>query len=241
MADKPVVQIVSGTPGVDRETAEKFYRWLDEVHVSNIFKYKGIKRYLNCRKITDFQPVNSTVTDYPEHISIHVSYSQKDAEGYKDSPEHKYAAKIGLETWGDTIGRKKIWLVAYEETKTWEREPLNKDKRAIQIVAFAPPSDPVTAEKFYRWLDDVLVPRQFEFKGIIKATNYRRVEAELAYKPLVTDYPYFITIFEFNSRQDIENYMSSIEKGLPRPDWGPDITYKYVWLVNYQITKFWER
>lgn len=242
MANKPVLQIVAGMPAKNSETTEKFYKWLEDRHVPEMFEYKGFKRIMNCRRIIGAEPFKPLVTDYPEYISITEFYSKKDMEDFPKSTGIPHLDKDGLESWGTEIGRKKIWLVTYEETKTYERKLEKKDNRVIQIVSGASPSDPKTAERFYKWLDNEHVPHQFEFKGMVKATNYRRIEAELPFEPSVKDYPYYITIFEFNSRKDLEGLMASIKGNPPASEeWGTEVGYKKIWLVTYEVVKCWER
>jgi hypothetical protein len=243
MVSKPIFQLVSGMTAPDKETTEKFYKWLEEVHCPDLFRYKGIKRYLNCRRIPGIEPIQPMVTDYPEYISINEFFNRKVMDDWQKSLEVKEASKDGLESWGEIIGRKKVWLAAYEEVKTWERKLERKGNRVIQLVAGAPPADPKTAERYYQWLDEVRTPMVFnEFDFIVKATNYRRVEAELPFEPEVKDYPYYLTIFEINSLQDLKNQMAAI-KGRPpvSEEWGTEVGYKKIWQVSYEIVKAWER
>lgn len=121
MEDKPIIHLSSGTPPLDPETREKFYKWLDNKHVPDQFKYKGIKRAMNCRLIAGDEPFKPIVTDYPEYLTIVEYYSKKDLNGWMNSPEVQYIGEDGLKTWGETIGRKKIWFATYRVEKSWER------------------------------------------------------------------------------------------------------------------------
>jgi hypothetical protein len=246
MAEKSIVQLVADMPAPDRETTEKYYRWLEDVHCPDLFKYKGIRRYLNCRKMVTDEVLKPVVTDYPEYLSINEFYSKKDLDAFPESPETKYASKDSLKTWGNTIGKEKKWLVAYEETKTYERKREKKDtkgNRVIHIVSPVPPSDPETARKFYKWYDDEHFPQIFEeFKGVAKASSLKRIEAKLPSHPAVTDYPYSIAMFEYFSRNDFDEIMSDLKNKGPAPvDWGPGVGYVKVWVANYEVVKSWER
>jgi hypothetical protein len=243
MENKRVIQLVSGMDAPDREATGKFYQWLEEVHCPHLFKYEGIKRYLNCIRLPVAEPFQPSVTDYPEYVSINEFKNKEAMNSFPNSPEFQSAIKDGLETWGDTIGRKKVWLVAYEETKSFERKLERNVNRVIQIVGAVSPSNSQTAERYYKWLDNEHCYHIFEeYKCIARATNYRRMETELPFDPVVKDYPYYITIFEINSRRDCENIVSSI-KGRPpvSEEWGTEIGYKKIWQVTYEIVKYWER
>jgi hypothetical protein len=245
MANKSIIQLVADVPAPDRETTEKYYRWLEDVHCPDLFKYKGIRRRLNCRQIDGAEILRPIVADYPEYLSINEFYSKKDMGAFTISPEFKYASKDTLETWGDIMGREKKWLVAYEETKTFERKPEkkgNKGNRLIHIVAPVLPPDPKTTERFYKWLDGEHIPQFFEeFKGIAKATNYRRIGAKLPFQPVETEYPYLLTVFEYFSRTGMEEQKATVKARRPPADadWGTEGAK--IWLVTYEVVKSWER
>lgn len=121
MGNKPVIQIAAGTPPSDAVDAEKFYRWLDNVHVPNLFKFQGLNRATNYRRIEVDHPYKTSGVEYPYYITIFEFKSQKAYEESLASPEVKYAVDVGLKTWGPSTGRKKIWLATYEEVKSWKR------------------------------------------------------------------------------------------------------------------------
>jgi hypothetical protein len=244
MTNTSIIQLTGEVPPRDRAIAEKYYDWLEDVYSSALFKYKGIKKYVNFRRIIGAEPSFVRVTPatgYPEYLSISEFNSQKDMDVFPDSPEAKYANKNNLETWGDAIDREKMWSVAYEESKTWERTLVKKGPRVIHLMATVPPLD--AREKFYQWLDEELVPHIFEeFKGIAKVSNYRRIKAKLPYQPVVTEYPDYITIFEFFSRKDIEERLAHFT-GVPpaSKNWAAGVGEKTTWFAIYEMAKSFER
>ena len=121
MEKKRVIQITAGTPPPDEKDVEKFYRWLDEIHVPNLFKFKGLKRATNYRLIDADHPYNTEGVEYPEYITIFEFDSKQDYDDMLASPEIEYAVGVGKDTWGETTGRKKVWLATYEESKRFER------------------------------------------------------------------------------------------------------------------------
>jgi hypothetical protein len=244
MANTPILQIVAGATSEDRATTEKFYKWLEDVHVPEMFQYKGFKRILNCRRVTGYEPFQPKVVDYPEYISVTEFYSRQDMEDFPKAAGTIDMFKDGLETWGTEIGRKKIWLVTYEQTKTLERQLEIKGNIYIQIVSGVAPKDPETAQRFYKWIEEAHLPHNFnEFKGLAKATNYKRLDGvEVPFKPMVTEYPYYITMWEFNSLADFKFQMDSIKGRPPASDeWGVEYGYTKSWLVSYEVIKSWER
>ena len=50
---KKVIRVISGAPPSDPETKDQFYKWLDEEHVANLFKFKGMRRATNYRIIKE--------------------------------------------------------------------------------------------------------------------------------------------------------------------------------------------
>jgi hypothetical protein len=120
MENKPVVQITAGMPPSDSVDAEKFYRWLDNVHVPNLMKFPGLNKAANYKRIEVEHPFKNEV-EYPYYITI---FEFKDLNAYNESlksPEVKHAVDVGFQTWGPSTGRKKIWLATYEEVKSFKK------------------------------------------------------------------------------------------------------------------------
>lgn len=163
-------------------------------------------------------------------------------EKYWQSPDARRQNEDGLKLWGSEIFQKKSWSVAYRKNVTYSRPNHGKDKHVIQIISCVTPSDPETAEKFYRWYDLEHTSEIFRHEAVVKAGGYRRIQIEMPVKPQVNHYPYHLAVFEFQSRKILDAIMAGF-KGEPPDlgDWGPEIGRKKVWMVTYAINESWER
>jgi hypothetical protein len=243
MKNKSILQITAIEPIEDPVTAKGYYRWLEDARLPEMFEYPGFKKIMNCKLTTRIEPTPPLVNDYPEHLIITEFFSLKDLEKFSQIPGALGLKEQKTETWNTAIDRKKLWSVTYQETITYKRKVEKKDNRVIQIVSCVTPSDPETAERFYRWYDYEHTPDVFQNEGMVKASGYRRIETEMPVKPLLSDYPYHLAIFEFKSRNILDEIMAGFIKGDP-PElggWGPEIGRKKVWLATYEVVKSWER
>ncbi|MBN1228033.1 MAG: hypothetical protein JXA79_13660 [Deltaproteobacteria bacterium] len=118
-------------------------------------------------------------------------------------------------------------------------------KKIIRIIAGAPPNDKKTKEEFHNWLDEEHVRNLFKFKKMKRATNYRIInKGNPKFEPEFPG-PEFITVMEFESEADYEEFEKSpematcIKNGLDK--WGPDIGYKKLWWFMYESSLNLER
>ena len=245
MKSKRILCILTGTPPTDPEGAEKFYKWLDDVHIPHLFKFKGIRKATNCRLATDLKPMHTTEASYPDFITMFEFESKEAIQEYAISPERTAATKYAQSIWPPEVGAKKLWSVLYQPIKTVEKKTKTKTKGILFIIAGVPPSDPEDAEKFYKWVDDVHIPQMLEYKGLRKATSYRRVTDIKPLHPTDTQYPDHITIFEFESKEATQEYPASPERATIREDgiekWGENVGLPKIWSVLYEPIKILER
>jgi hypothetical protein len=242
MVNEPILQIEASPTFQDHATTDKFYKWQEEVFLPQMFKYPGTERILSCHLITQVEPISPLVNDYPEHLTITQYFNLKDMGKYLESRGARHLNEQRLKIWGSEIFQKQTWSVAYRENITYARKVEGRGKRVIQIVSCVKPSDPETAEKFYRWYDMEHTPDVFQNAGIVKASCYRQIEIEKTVKPLVNDYPYHLAIFEFKSRKILDEIIAGFKGEVPDlGGWGAEIGRKKVWLATYEVNKFWER
>jgi hypothetical protein len=119
--DNRIIQIASGAPPTDPETAQKFYKWLEEKQVPGIFKYQGIRKAMHCKRIDLSIPFTPVVTEYPLYITMFEYANREMLDKSMESPDIQHAAQDGVATWGTDVGIKKIWFTAYEVVKSWEK------------------------------------------------------------------------------------------------------------------------
>ena len=118
MEEKGIICILAGKPPSDPETAEKFYKWIDEVHLDDLIKFEGIRKATSYRRVTDIAPLHPTDAKYPDFITIFEFKDKKACQDYLTSPARSAGMKDGEATWGTETGAKKVWSVLYEPTKT---------------------------------------------------------------------------------------------------------------------------
>lgn len=98
----------------------------------------------------------------------------------------------------------------------------------MQIVAGTPPSDPETAEQFFKWLDDVHVPHAFEaFRGVKKAMNYRLIPQSTEFPKTDAEYQIYISVFEYYSAQEYDDLITTLKSKEPVPDALNELPPKY--------------
>ena len=107
-------------------------------------------------------------------------------------------------------------------------------KPVIYLVATQCP--PEKEEKFNKWYNEVHIPLLLKFKGIKKVTRYK-ITGE------TEEYPKYLTIFDFESREAFEKYSTSPERAASREEasetW-KDGGYEIKWRVQYEVMKTWE-
>ena len=245
MEAKGIICIMTGTPPSDPETAERFYKWHDDVHILHLFEFKGMRKATNCRLIIDLEPLHPTDVKYPAFLTIFEYESKEASQQYLTSPERAAATKDAQSTWPPEVGGKKIWSVLYEPIKTFGNRTETKTKGILNIIAGTPPSDPETVERFYKWHNDEHIHQLLRFKGIRKATNYKLVTDLKPFYQTDINYPAFITILEYESKEAIQKYLTSPERASAKEDgiatWGEHIGAQKIWSVLYEPTKIWER
>jgi hypothetical protein len=119
--DNRIIQIASGVPPADPETAQKFNKWLEDKHIFEIFKYPGISKAMHCKRIDLSIPFTPVVTDYPLYITLFEFANREMLDKSRENPDILRAAEDGIATWGIDVGIKKIWFTAYEVVRTWEK------------------------------------------------------------------------------------------------------------------------
>ena len=117
---KKVIRVISGAPPSDPETKDQFYKWLDEEHVANLFKFKGMRRATNYRIIKEIDTKFTPEFPGPELFTVMEFDSQKDYEEFEKSPEMADCIQKALAKWGPDIGYKKIWWYMYEPSVDYE-------------------------------------------------------------------------------------------------------------------------
>jgi hypothetical protein len=117
-----------------------------------------------------------------------------------------------------------------------------KRDRIIWIASSSFPAEPEEAEKFFRWLEDEHIPDLLKFEGLSKATSYKKVAQLTPSHSTAVEYPGYITIYEFESKQACIDYASSPERaaaikdGMTRWPAGG----KKIWSVFYEPVKMWD-
>jgi len=95
------------------DSAEKFNKWYNEVHIPMLMKYKGIKKAARYKVMDENK-------DKSQFIAIYEYESKEDMAGLNSSPEFKAAIEEMQETRkGQAFDIKSAF--SCEPIKTWER------------------------------------------------------------------------------------------------------------------------
>ncbi|MDD4859486.1 MAG: DUF4286 family protein [Dehalococcoidales bacterium] len=109
------------------------------------------------------------------------------------------------------------------------------DKKPVMLSA-AVECPPALEDKFNKWLDEKHMPMLFKYRGMTKASRMRLVNDK--------ESPRYLTIFEFASHADLEDYLKSPERAAAAADkeetWKSQ-KYELKWLLEYQVLKTWQR
>ena len=108
-------------------------------------------------------------------------------------------------------------------------------KSVIHIVGTECP--PEMEGRFDTWYSERHVPDLLKFQGLKKVTRYRNLHAD-------GEYPKFLTIYEFNNRQDFEAYYVSPERTAAAEDWlkiQKELGASLKWMVQYEAIKTWQQ
>jgi heme-degrading monooxygenase HmoA len=85
-------------------------------------------------------------------------------------------------------------------------------------------------ERFNKWYDEAHIPMLLKFKGLKKATRFKILKPR-------EDYPEYVAIYEFESRQAFEDYEKSPELSAAMAEmketW-KDGGWEMVWRVQYE-------
>ena len=106
-------------------------------------------------------------------------------------------------------------------------------KPIIRLVATQ--CQPEVEEKFNKWYDEVHIPLLFKFEGMKRVTRYKIVNK-------TEEYPSYLAIYEFESRQAYEEYQTSPELAAGRAEMNETWQgggFEIKWRVQYETMKTW--
>ena len=108
-------------------------------------------------------------------------------------------------------------------------------KPVIHVVGTECP--PEAEEKFDAWYSDRHVPDLLKFKKLRKVTRFKALKPD-------REYPMFLTLYEFDSRQAFEEYFTSPERATAAEDFAKiqkELNASVKWSVQYETIKTWQR
>lgn len=108
-------------------------------------------------------------------------------------------------------------------------------KAVIHVVGTVCP--PEMEKKFDAWYSERHVPDLLKFKGLKKVTRYKILRPN-------EDYPKFLTIYEFESREQFEAYFTSPERAAAAKDWQKiqkELSASQKWAVQFEQIKTWQK
>jgi len=111
MEAKQIVNVVA--PECRPELESEFVRWLTEVDIPMLFKFKGLKQANLYKRLYE-------APGYPKYLGIYIFDSQSAFEAYESSPELAAARKDAAEHWKKGDFELK-WRVQYEPMGSWQK------------------------------------------------------------------------------------------------------------------------
>ena len=126
-------------------------------------------------------------------------------------------------------------------------------RRIIQLTAASCPSERET--EFNEWYNNIHLPMQFKSAGVKKVTRYRlkKIAAFPSSAPPkvieIDKWPIFLSIFEFDSQEDLQDYLSSDELASATADTRERLTkggwlkagVGKKWSAEYELINTWEK
>lgn len=110
-----------------------------------------------------------------------------------------------------------------------------ESKPMINIVGSQCP--PEVEDRFDAWYSEKHVPDVLKFRGIKRVTRYRLMGADKGY-------PKFLAIYEFVSRQALEEYETSPVRAAAGEDWqriSRETGAEMMWRVQYEAIRTWQQ
>lgn len=123
-------------------------------------------------------------------------------------------------------------------------------KNAPVVWLVATKCTPAVEEEFNKWYDGTHIPMVFESKPLKRVTRYKLAPITendpAVLRASETEYPTYLTIYEFKDRQAFEAWYSSPQLAAARAEiketWGDRIRmYETKWRVLYEPMKTWQR
>ena len=105
----------------------------------------------------------------------------------------------------------------------------------IHVVATECPSE--TEDTFSKWYDEQHIPDLLKFKRLKKVTRYRNLHPD-------GENPKFLTIYEFDRREDLEDYLVSPERTSVHEDamsTNRELNVSLKWRVQYEVLRSWQQ
>lgn len=96
---------------------------------------------------------------------------------------------------------------------------------------------PEAEAKFNKWYNEIHIPLLFKFPGMKKVTRYKTSKK-------TDDFPAYLAIYEFESRQSCEDYANSAELAAARAEMNETWKgggFEIKWRVQYEAMQAWEK
>jgi hypothetical protein len=110
-----------------------------------------------------------------------------------------------------------------------------KNRSIMHVVGTECP--PERQEEFDRWYNETHIPDVLKFKklrGVIRMKNLHPG----------TEYPVFLTIYQFDNEKDYEEYIQSPERAAAGGEWmrvQRELGATRKWSVQYEVTRSWQQ
>jgi hypothetical protein len=242
MKNNGIIWVVSSSFPAEPEDARKFFHWLENIHIPDLLKFKGLIKATCYRKVTEVIPLRSSATGYPGYITTYEFENKQACKDYATSPERAAAIKDGMSRW--PAGGKKVWSVLYEPIKTVEKK-VTQSNSGFLMMCGVPLVDSTTGKEFQKWVDEVYFNELVKYKGLRNARSFRLAADVPPLHITETTYPPFLTLFEYESNQASRDFLTSSARAeaveIEIAKCGPDFGASQIWAVIYEPTKTVEK
>lgn len=232
---------------VPPDQRERFQNWLFEAYVPILLKVEGVE------KVEYYQIIKENPL-YPNQLGFYRFKNRQAMESRDGNPDRDAVLK-DMATfsriehfWSQTYGLLRSFDSA---AKTESAVAKAEDTPVLHIESFQlPPEEQERCNDWYvKWAYRVYLPILMKLPGLVQYDRYRINDRREPYsdrflgKPVVSEYPLYISVMYFENLKAFENYENSPEliafRRIMKYEVSDNLNYE--WYVQYQLLKNWRK
>jgi hypothetical protein len=246
MENRPVVMFRGRN--VPADLRERFQNWLFEAYIPILFKVPGLEA------VEQYQIIKENPL-YPNLLGI---YHYQNAQLLRNRHTSDDWTNV-LKDMATFDRVEHFWGQNYHPLRSFAnaKQSVNSDTKTVDTLVIHIEALKLTLEEyekyntwFVKWAYRVYIPVLMKLPGLKEYTRYQRNDEfpeprshNFIGKPVVTDYPVYVSVLQFENLQAFENYENSPEllSLLRIMNYEVSDNLKYEWYVQYQLVKSWRK